>query len=465
MLIAVLAILTLGAVAAVVWPLVRSRPGNAPERGAFDRAIYKDQLAELARERERGVIDDASTAAARLEIERRLLATETAGETPASPARPGRIAAVTVAVLVSAGAVALYLRLGSPGLPDEPFAARIAEGALAESSHSERDLVASVDALAAKLKASPEDAQGWLLLARSQAALQRWPESAESYRRAAALTDAPEANAGAGEMLVMAADGIVTPAAHDAFAAVVKSDPGNPAARFYLALGDAQAGKPREAIAAWQKLIEETPRDAPYRAMVRRQMEETAQTASIDLPPDAPAPLAAGPNADDLAAAASMTPEARQEMIRGMVGGLAAKLEQNPNDLPGWQRLARAYGVLGETDKAAQAASRAAALAPDDAETQLAAARALIAAAGIGKDPSIPVPEPAVAALQHVLTIAPDAPDALWYLGLAAAQHHDAAAATGYWRRLLAAMPPNAEGRKMVQAAVDALTSGKAGPP
>jgi cytochrome c-type biogenesis protein CcmH len=366
---------------------------------------------------------------------------------------------VIVALAVSLGAASLYWRLGSPGLADQPFASRAAETSVAEAGHDQRDLVASVAALAAKLEAEPQDAPGWLLLARSQAALQRWSDSAESYRRAAALTGAPEANVGAGEMLVMAAGNIVTPAAREAFAAVLKSDPGNPPARFYLGLADAQAGKPREALAAWQKLIEEAPREAPYRTMIRRQMAETAQAAGIDLPPEPPS--AGGPSADDVAAAASMTPEARQEMIRGMVAKLAARLEQTPNDAAGWLRLARAYGVLGETDKAVEAASRAATLAPDDAAAQLAAAQTLIAAAGAGKDPNVAVPAPAVAALQRVLAIAPDEPEALWYLGLAAAQRHDSEAATGYWRRLLAVLPPGGDDRRMVQAAVDALASGR----
>jgi cytochrome c-type biogenesis protein CcmH len=58
-----------------------------------------------------------------------------------------------------------------------------------------------------------------------------------------------------------------------------------------------------------------------------------------------------------------MTPEARQAMIHAMVDRLAAQLEANPNDEEGWRRLARAYTVLGDTDKAQAAAERAAALA------------------------------------------------------------------------------------------------------
>ena len=114
---------------------------------------------------------------------------------------------------------------------------------------------------------------------------------------------------------------------------------------------------------------------------------------------------------------------------------------------------------------AIEEAKRTARQAAISAWEQLTAARALIVAAGSGRDPRVAVPAPAVTALQRVLAIAPDEPDALWYLGLAAAQRHDADAATGYWRRLLAALPPSGEDRKMVQAAVDALASGRKASP
>ena len=57
-----------------------------------------------------------------------------------------------------------------------------------------------------------------------------------------------------------------------------------------------------------------------------------------------------------------MSPAERQAMIRGMVDRLAVRLDANPDDAEGWQRLARAYAVLGETAKAEAAAARAAAL-------------------------------------------------------------------------------------------------------
>jgi cytochrome c-type biogenesis protein CcmH len=54
-----------------------------------------------------------------------------------------------------------------------------------------------------------------------------------------------------------------------------------------------------------------------------------------------------------------MSEKDRGDMIRGMVARLADRLKENGNDFEGWQRLVRAYMVLGERDKAQAAAGDA----------------------------------------------------------------------------------------------------------
>lgn len=261
----VLCLMTLSMIAAVVWPLLGLRRVQETDSGAFDRAIYRDQLAELAHDVERGVINATQAEAAKLEIEHRVLATgggDPTGGYVAKAATPvDGIAVAMLAVAVATGAVVLYLALGSPGVRDEPFAARPGPRALAEDvARAHADLSANVAALEVRQKDHPDDAQGWLLLAHAQRALDRWQDSASSYQHAMRLTNnAPEAVVGHGEMLVMAAGGVVTPAAHDAFAAVLACDPGNVPARYYLALADAQAGKAQEAVDGWAKLVAEAP--------------------------------------------------------------------------------------------------------------------------------------------------------------------------------------------------------------
>lgn len=89
-----------------------------------------------------------------------------------------------------------------------------------------------------------------------------------------------------------------------------------------------------------------------------------AASAAPASPPSAPGPVASaaatpGPSAADVAAAAKLEPNQQNEMIKGMVARLADRLKENGNDVDGWQRLLRAYVVLGERDKAQAAAADA----------------------------------------------------------------------------------------------------------
>ena len=75
-----------------------------------------------------------------------------------------------------------------------------------------------------------------------------------------------------------------------------------------------------------------------------------------------PSEIIPGPTREDVEAASKMTGEDRMAFIRSMVERLADRLKDEPNDLKGWQRLARAYQVLGEKEKAEDARARIRAL-------------------------------------------------------------------------------------------------------
>ncbi len=453
----VFAILAALVVALVIWPLATSR-GQSPGRAAYDRAVYRDQLKEIARDVERGLLTPEEAVSARLEVERRLLAS--AGDTDRS-ARPAanptpRALTAALAVMVPLSAIAIYLVHGSPRTPDEPYDARAAERAVTNAKGA-LDLDKTVAALEARLKAEPGSVEGWVLLARTQAARKRWQEAAEAYHQALTLAkDRTDIAAAYAEMLVMAEDGIVTPAAKDALDAVVTRDPKNPSARYYLALADAQAGNAKAAIDAWQALLAESPADAPWAQLVRQRIADTAKAAGLPVPaPPAGAPAAPGPSAGDVAAAAQLTPDQRNEMIRGMVERLAARLKESPNDLQGWLRLGRAYDVLKEPEKAADAYAQAAKLKPDDPAILASEVDAMMA----DRAPADPIPETALAILKQLQALDADEPRALWYLGLAAAQAHEIDEAKAYWQKLLTVLPPDSADRKMVADALAALSN------
>jgi cytochrome c-type biogenesis protein CcmH len=440
----------------VIRPLAMVR-GRVSARAAYDGAVYRDQLKEIARDADRGLLTPAEAASARLEIERRLLAS---AETPGYGSRPAAKSAVApfrltvvLAVLVPLGAVAIYLVHGAPRIPDQPYAARAAERAFTRGN-GELDLDKTVAALQARLKAEPDSAEGWLLLAQTQAARGRWQESADAYREAMTLTkERPDVAAAYAEMLVMAAGGVVTPAARDALAKVAARDPENPSARYYLALAEAQAGNVQGAIDAWQALLAQAPADAPWAQIVRQRIADTAKAAGLPVPAAPAAPALPGPSADDVAAAAQLSPEQRSEMIRGMVERLAARLKETPDDLQGWLRLGRAYEVLKQPEKSADAYAQAATLKPEDPAILARELDALMT----DRPPTEPIPARALAVLTRLQTLGTDDPSALWYLGLAAAQAHELDEAKAYWQKLLAVLPADSDERKMVSDALAAL--------
>ena len=188
------------------------------------------------------------------------------------------------------------------------------------------------------------------------------------------------------------ADGRVTAEARNAFTIALASNPGDPRARYFLALSDYQEGREEAALRAWSDLGRSAPEGAPWLPAVQARIVETARElgeAPTDwLPPPAPdtprGPFAGGgPTGADIAAAQEMSPEDRQEMIRGMVANLAARLEDDPDDVEGWRRLARSREVLGDNEASAEAYDRALKLDPNHPETLL---RGALSAAQTGKN-------------------------------------------------------------------------------
>lgn len=424
-------LLALLVLAVVLLPLLRGG-ASAPSRELFDRAVYRDQIAELEREQARGLIAPTEADAARLEIQRRLLRAEGG---PAE-ARAGRnpALALVLALLAASGAGLIYLSTGTPGLPAQPFAQRTPDP-------EEQALRQGLAQLERRVQEAPQDGDAWLLLARTRGALAQWRAADEAWRRALTLVPiTPDLRAAALEASVLAAEGTISPAATEGFARVLAEEPDNPIARFYLAAAAAQDGRQQEAITAWLALAADLPAGLTIRDEIARRVAIAARAAGIATP--ALPPPAEPPDA-----------QARQEMIRGMVDRLAARLEAEPNDADGWQRLGRAWGVLGEREKSIAAYARAGALRPDDTAIALAEALALLE----GLPPTAPFPPRALELLKRVNAAEPRQPAALWHLGVEAAKRGAMEEAVGLWERLLAVLPGDAEDAKLVRAAIEAV--------
>ena len=336
----VVAILTAAVAVVLMYPLMRKTEVSQTRRDG-EVAVYRYQLAELDRERAAGLIGETEAEYARAEIGRRLLAAADARQGADSSARPLRhnLAVSLITVLLPALGLCLYIWKGSPDVPDMPLAAR-----LEQPGNDMNLLVARAER---HLAENPDDGAGWDILAPIYFKTMRLGDAELAYRNALRLQGpSPERLTGLGETLVAGNDGIVIEAARDAFAEAERLKPGNPRARFYLALSLEQAGKSQEARAAFAALAADAPAGAPWLPLVREHLARTGTPG-----PTQPT----GPTAGDVAAAKDMTPADRQAMIEGMVASLDARLKENPGDFEGWMRLMRAYSVLNNAAKAGEA--------------------------------------------------------------------------------------------------------------
>ena len=183
------ALLVAVTLALLLRPLLRARDaGAAPDADAATIAVYRDQKHSLDADCADGVITPGERDAAVTELARRL-GDEVKTVREAKPDERGRrrawFAAAALLFLIPTAAVVLYARLGNPGAgaaavdtaPDDHNAHNI----------SDAQIVAMVDGLAERLKSRPDDAQGWVLLARSYQALGRFPDAADAYAHADAL--------------------------------------------------------------------------------------------------------------------------------------------------------------------------------------------------------------------------------------------------------------------------------------
>ena len=357
-----IAVLVVGALLALLAPL-RRRGAPPARRDEYDVTVYKDQLEEVERDLERGLMTDEQADAVSTEIKRRLLAAAPHDPVPGPaadrPAARGGLA-VSLGLLLPLGALTLSLFLGTPDAPGQPFAERAAAHDTARQAE-QPDVEAMIRQLEERLAKDPDNMKGWHLLARSLRSMERFGDAAAAFRRVVTLSKRrPDVLLDYGEVLVMARKGVVPPAARALFAEVVAAGHDDPRGRFYLAVAKAQAGDLRGALDDWVALAEATPPDAPWMPVVRDRIRKVAADLGITLPEIARA--TPGPSRADMEAAKDMTPEERDAMIRSMVQRLADRLKENPDDAEGWARLAQAYRVLGETEKAAEAEKRAKAL-------------------------------------------------------------------------------------------------------
>ena len=448
-----------------LWVIQRGRTQLLP--GEQTRAIFR-KIDVLQAERQRadqdranGNISNDDHASACRDIDRRLLGLsaemeglETAGKSILT--WPWLLASLLVPVL----SLGIYLGIGNPERPDRPFASRTAEIAAVRAGADENQNAAATalrEAIAATEKA-PQDIEAWLLLAQAAANVGDSETEIRALRTGINITNGDIAiTSMLAEALSRAADGQVTIPARALIKTVLAADPAEPRALFLAGLAAFQDGEYAASIQQWQSLLAVSNPDAPWVPLVRENMQRAAEAGDLTLPASQPTDQAAnvmpsGPNAEDVADAASMTEAERDEMIAGMVKRLEDRLAETPDDTDGWVRLARAYDVLGKSEAALEALATAAKSAPNDLDIQLSLLELILATGNTSADK-----ERANAALAAAKAIAPKNPQTLFFEGHLARLSGNHGTARDAWQTLLTMMEPGSDAAKALAAEIKKL--------
>lgn len=368
-------------VLSILAPFLRQQSEPSEPTAAYDLRVYRDQLREVDRDLDRGVIESADAERLRIEIGRKVLEADRALQKAQATGRgPGLVLPGLALAAVVGISAAMYYWIGAPGMPDAPINARIAtaearhaelpsqpeaEAAfaasaparpLAEVSDDDRALI---ERLREAVAQNPDDIQGQRFLLRYESALGNLVAAREAAQKVVALTGADataQDHASAAAIMIEAAGGVITPEAEAEIYNALEKDRMNSEARYMAGLQQIQAGRPDRAFPIWATLLAEGPENAPWIAPIRAIIDDLAWFAGepnyeAPTPRPMPAPLP-GPDADAVAAAGDMSPEERQQMISGMVEQLETRLATQGGTPEEWGRLIFSLTTVGRSDHA-----------------------------------------------------------------------------------------------------------------
>lgn len=271
---AIAALLAVAALAFVLPPLLgRRRAGSVVTADETNVALYRDQLKELDADLAAGTLSPERHEEARREIERRLLDDVRAATAPSS-AVPGRAAAVAVGMIVPIAAILLYFAVGNP--------AALAPGAAVSDDHTvtRERIEGMVERLAQRLKEKPDDLEGWTMLGRSYAVLDRHAEAAAAYANAVKRSP-PNAQllADYADALAMSLGRTLQGEPERLIEQALKVDPDNVKALALAGTVAFQKHDFKRAIGHWEHILRVVPPDSEIAEAVRGSIEDARNLA------------------------------------------------------------------------------------------------------------------------------------------------------------------------------------------
>lgn len=253
--------------------LGRRGPVATADRKELNLAIFRDQLAELQREKAEGSLAEADFEQAHSELQRRLLEEVQPGESQGIPAShgPSRKTAIALILLLPVFSLVGYGLLGNPQALDP-------SRTVSQQKMTPEQINAMVAKLAERLKANPEDLQGWLMLARSYKSMGRYAEASEAYSKAEpVINEDPDLLASYAEALASAGGQGLAGKPRQLVERALKIDPNHAHSLFLAGAAAMEAGDKKQGIAYWEALLPQVEPGSDIEQMLRTGIDKMKQ--------------------------------------------------------------------------------------------------------------------------------------------------------------------------------------------
>lgn len=344
------ALLTAIAMGFICYPLLRRNVSSRSEADS-EQTLYKARLAEITKDVELGRLDEISAQAARADEARRLIKS-TENTQPLKVSSTNKVLVIIAALFLPLSSLPFYLSVGSP---QEALPTSVVENA--DNEPSIEELVAVAEK---RLATNPDDTNGWKVIAPVYMRMGRFDDAINAYENVLRV------EGDSAEFLLKLADahieknqGQVNETAQQLVSRILEVDKENAAAKFYTGIIALQSNKPDETMRIWQTMLDEAKGDEEWVSIIQGRIAELKSLENTQVPLPAL-------NEETLEAAQDMSSEDRLEMIGQMVSNLSERLQENPDNKQGWQRLITSYMVLNRKEDAQIAFADAKKLFSDD---------------------------------------------------------------------------------------------------
>ncbi len=279
-------IFIVGALLFVLPTLLREKNHQASvARDTTNVSIYRDQLAELDADLHSDILTHEQYEQSKRELQQRMLEDIPEGKSMTGTLVAGGNRNVTTITLVVLAlpllAVSLYLWLGNtraltpqPAIEQTPMSSTPDQG-------GHQDFSAVLNSLTARLKDQPDDIEGWIMLGRTYAMMQRFNEAKDAYEKALAL--APEDAAlitDYADIVAMTNNGSLMGKPLELVNKALRLDPKNPKALALAGTAEFEQKRFEQAAAYWDQLLALIPGESELARSVSNSIAEAKSLAS-----------------------------------------------------------------------------------------------------------------------------------------------------------------------------------------